>query len=70
MYFIQHCFICRPSDSAVSGDAGIDSKCCFFQYSVSFVKRSVRDHLIFLLFPNSVAISWESLKANSKQCSK
>jgi hypothetical protein len=23
MYFIQHCFICRPSDSTVSEDAGI-----------------------------------------------
>jgi hypothetical protein len=23
MYFIQHCFICRPSDSTVSGDAEI-----------------------------------------------
>ncbi len=22
-YFIQHCFVCRPSDSAVSEDAGI-----------------------------------------------
>jgi hypothetical protein len=21
-YFMQHCFICRPSDSAVSEDAG------------------------------------------------
>ncbi len=21
-YFIQHCFICRPSDSTVSADAG------------------------------------------------
>jgi hypothetical protein len=24
MYIIQHCFICRPSDSAVSEDAGIE----------------------------------------------
>ncbi len=24
MYFIQHCFICRPSDSTVSADAGIE----------------------------------------------
>ncbi len=24
MYFIQHCFICRPSDSIVSEDAGIE----------------------------------------------
>ncbi len=24
IYFIQHCFICRPSDSSVSADAGIE----------------------------------------------
>ncbi len=24
MYFIQHCFICRPADSTVSEDAGIE----------------------------------------------
>ena len=26
MYFIQHCFICRPSDSIVSKDAGIEPR--------------------------------------------
>ncbi len=26
MYVIQHCFICRPSDSTVSEDAGIDPR--------------------------------------------
>ncbi len=25
-YYIQHCFICRPSDSTVPTDAGIESK--------------------------------------------
>jgi hypothetical protein len=25
MYVIQHCFVCRPSDSTVSEDAGIES---------------------------------------------
>ncbi len=25
-YFIQHCFICRPSDSTVSEDAGIEPR--------------------------------------------
>jgi hypothetical protein len=25
-YFIQHCFICRPSDSSVSEDAGIEGR--------------------------------------------
>jgi hypothetical protein len=28
MYFIQHCFICRPSDSSVSEDAGIEPIHC------------------------------------------
>ncbi len=26
MYCIQHCFICLPSDSTVSEDAGIDPR--------------------------------------------
>ncbi len=26
MYCIQHCFICRPSDSTVSEDAGIEPR--------------------------------------------
>jgi hypothetical protein len=26
MYFVQHCFICRPSDSTVSEDAGIEPR--------------------------------------------
>jgi hypothetical protein len=26
MYFIQHCFICLPSDSTVSEDAGIEPR--------------------------------------------
>jgi hypothetical protein len=26
MYYIQHCFICRPSDSTVSEDAGIEPR--------------------------------------------
>jgi hypothetical protein len=26
LYFIQHCFICRPSDSRVSEDAGIEPR--------------------------------------------
>jgi hypothetical protein len=25
-YFLQHCFICRPSDSIVSEDAGIEPR--------------------------------------------
>ncbi len=26
MYVLQHCFICRPSDSTVSEDAGIEPR--------------------------------------------
>jgi len=26
MYSIQHCFICRPSDSSVPGDAGFEPR--------------------------------------------
>jgi hypothetical protein len=26
MYVIQHCFLCRPSDSTVSEDAGIEPR--------------------------------------------
>jgi hypothetical protein len=26
MYIVQHCFICRPSDSTVSEDAGIQPR--------------------------------------------
>ncbi len=26
MYCVQHCFICRPSDSTVSADAGIEPR--------------------------------------------
>ena len=26
LYFIQHCFLCRPSDSIVSEDAGIETR--------------------------------------------
>ncbi len=30
-YIIQHCFICRPSGSTVSEDAGIEPRdCCYF----------------------------------------
>jgi hypothetical protein len=26
MYFIQYCFVCRPSDSTVSKDAGLEPR--------------------------------------------
>jgi hypothetical protein len=38
MYCIQHCFICRPSDSTVSDDAGIEPRTV--ATSVLSVRRS------------------------------
>ncbi len=38
MYFIQHCFICRPSDSTVPEDAGIEPRTV--ATSASAVRRS------------------------------
>jgi hypothetical protein len=35
LYFIQHCFICRPSDSTVSEDAGIKPRTYATSASVS-----------------------------------
>jgi hypothetical protein len=32
MYFIQHCFTCRPSDSTVSEDAGIEPRNVRFKF--------------------------------------
>jgi hypothetical protein len=37
MYFIQHCFICRPSDTTLSEDAGIErtQDCCELRHRQS-----------------------------------
>jgi hypothetical protein len=43
MYVIQDCFICRPSDSTVSEDAGIESGTV--ATLALAVKRSNRDEL-------------------------
>ncbi len=32
MYFIQPCFICRPSCSTVSEDAGMETRASFVQF--------------------------------------
>jgi hypothetical protein len=45
MYFVQHCFICRPSDSTVSEDVGIEPR------TVATVRRSshsATSHLIYI----------------------
>ena len=40
MYDIQHCFICRPSDSTVSEDAGIERMQIAHFLSISDEKNS------------------------------
>ncbi len=46
MYFIQHCFICRPSDSTVSEDAGIEPRIVVtLALSVRHSNPSARSHL-------------------------
>jgi hypothetical protein len=39
MYYIQHCFMCRPSDSTVSADAGIGPRTV--ATSALVVRRSI-----------------------------
>jgi len=34
MYSIQHCFICRPSDSTVPANAGFEPRDWFFEQTV------------------------------------
>jgi hypothetical protein len=56
MYFIQHLFICRPSDSAVSEDAGIEPRLLRLWYWQSdalttlldLIHYSARYHPLFL----------------------
>jgi hypothetical protein len=51
MYFSQHCFICRPSDTTVSEDPGIEPRTV--AASALAVRRSIatRLHLIPILIP-------------------
>jgi hypothetical protein len=43
MYFIQHCFVCRHSDSTVSEDAGIEPRTV--ATSALAVRRSITTRL-------------------------
>jgi hypothetical protein len=44
-YFFQHCFICRPTDSTVSVDAGMESKTvATLALAVSRSNHSARSH--------------------------
>jgi hypothetical protein len=45
MYFIQHCFICRPSDSTVSEDAEIEPRTvATLELAVRRFNLSARSH--------------------------
>jgi hypothetical protein len=47
MHVIQHCFICRPSDSAVSEDAGIEPRSVVtLTLTARLCHRSARSHKI------------------------
>ncbi len=41
LYYIQHCFICRPSDFTVSENAGIEPRTRIFMTSLAAVQRSL-----------------------------
>jgi len=48
MYVIQHCFICRPSNSTVSEDAGIEPRgVATLALTASRSSHSARSHLRF-----------------------
>ncbi len=54
MYFIQCWFICSPSDSTVSEDAGIEpSAVVTFTLAVRHSNHSGRSHALFQYFVNS-----------------
>jgi hypothetical protein len=58
-YFIQYCFICRPSDSAVSEDAGIEPRTAVT--SALAVRRSnysARSHPHICMGPPVTVIKW------------
>ncbi len=47
--FIQHCSVCRPSDSTVSEDAGID--CCYIlrHWPSDALYYSARSHPLYIV---------------------
>ncbi len=74
MYTIQHCFICRPSDSTVLEDAGIETQdCCdFVALTARRSNHSDRSHILkegraFLCcrLIGSASLSGQPLKAGS-----
>ncbi len=57
MYFIQHCFICRPLDSTVSDDAGIEPgsvrRCNHWTHRLYFLHK-----LLFMTLAYHSACAW------------
>jgi hypothetical protein len=51
MYVIQHCFVCRPSDSTVLEDAGIEHGTVATLGSARSDPRISYDYRTFLLYP-------------------
>ncbi len=59
MYDIQHCFICHPSDSAVSEDAGIEPRTVATVYSAgSHPLLSAWSHPLTRLLSSSLKLAW------------
>jgi hypothetical protein len=69
MFFIQHCFICRPSDSTVSENAGIDHRtqnCCDFDIGCQTLSSTQLDLIHLYSYnrcggskPNIWKVEWE-----------
>ncbi len=52
MYCIQHCFVCRPSDSTVSEDAGIKPKIvATMELAVRRSNHSAKSHSCIIVWP-------------------
>jgi hypothetical protein len=59
MYVIQHCFICRPWDSTVSKDAGIEARTvATLALTARRSKHSTRSHpqILIIILDSSVQI--------------
>jgi hypothetical protein len=76
MYFFQHCFICRPSDSTVSEDAGIEPRTVATSalagqtlWPLGYISSTTRLHLIIVLVPSlsllAAAMSFEGESASA-----
>jgi hypothetical protein len=62
MYDIQHCFICRPSDSTLSEDAGIEPRTVAIATMALAVRRSNHSADLILSIPYSGTIFCSSFQ--------